>query len=318
MAVEIKGLLEAGAHFGHKSEKWNPKMKPFIFTKKSGIHVIDLIKTKEKLEEALDFIQKASSEGKIILFVGTKKQAQEIIKTEAEKAKMPYVVNRWLGGTLTNFQTVIKQVKKLNSLRSEKEEGEWNKFSKKEQAMKQKELERLEDTIGGLEDLKDLPDTLYIVDIVKENLALKEAKKLDIPVVGVVDSNSNPELVDYPIPANDDALKVIKLITEKVAEAISGVKPKKEETAEKKAPTLPDQSVGEVRVPTASVGKGEMPVQETKKEDQKKEQPSEEIVPKDEVEEIEEKLKEEIEEEEIEVKKAASAKTAGEKKLVKK
>lgn len=285
MEVEIKDLLEAGAHFGHKSEKWNPKMAPFIYTKRSGIHIIDLTKTKEKLEGALEYVKKMSEESKVILFVGTKKQAQDIIKTEAQRAGVPYVDKRWLGGTLTNFQTVIKQVKKLITLREDKEKGEWEKFSKKERSIKQKELEKLEESIGGLESLRELPDALYIVDIVKEHLALKEARRLEIPVIAIVDSNADPNLVDYPIPSNDDALKVIKLITEKIADAISGVK-----------------------VPTESVGR-EKEFTTTEEEEKEKGKEIEEVV-----EDIEEKLEEEIEEEEIEAKKSASAKTATDKK----
>ncbi|MBA4319708.1 MAG: 30S ribosomal protein S2, partial [Flavobacterium sp.] len=178
MQVEIKELLEAGAHFGHKSEKWNPKMSSFIYTKKGGIHIIDLTKTKVKLVEALEFIKKSASEGKTVLFVGTKKQAQQVVKIEAEKASSPYVNIRWLGGTLTNFQTIIKQVKKLNSLRDEKEKGEWEKYSKKEKSVRQKQLENLEKSIGGLENLRAVPDVLYIIDTGKEHLAVKEAKKI--------------------------------------------------------------------------------------------------------------------------------------------
>lgn len=295
MKVEIKDLLEAGAHFGHKIEKWNPKMKPFIYTKKSGIHIIDLTKTKEKLDEALEHIKKETSEGKSVLFVGTKKQAQEIVKEEAEKAGMPYVNERWLGGTLTNFQTVIRQVKKLLTLRDEKETGEWEKFSKKERTMKQKELERLEKSIGGLEKLRELPNILFIVDIAKEHLAVKEARRLNIPIVAIVDSNTDPTLVDYPIPANDDALKVIKLITSAVADTIAGVKPKE-------APTTAEGGVG---VPTASVGKKDDKEKDKVSETEKVEE--KELKVKEAVEEIEEKLKEEIDEEEREAKKAKSS-----------
>jgi len=224
-------------------------------------------------------------------------------KEEAEKAQMPYVNERWLGGTLTNFQTVIKQVKKLNALRREKKEGEWNKFSKKEQAMRQKELERLENTIGGLENLKNLPDILYIVDVVKEKLAIREAKKIGIPVVGIVDSNSNPELVDYPIPANDDSLKTIKLITGRVSLAILGSKPvPKGESEETDKETALDRE------------KNNGEAEEAKEISAKKETTEEVVTKKDPVEEIEEKLEEEIDEEEIEAKKAASAKSVVEKK----
>ncbi|PIU76561.1 30S ribosomal protein S2 [bacterium CG06_land_8_20_14_3_00_33_50] len=269
MSVEIKELLEAGAHFGHKSEKWNPKMKPFIFTKRGGIHIIDLTKTKEKLEQALDFVKKISEQGKVLIFVGTKKQAQEIIKTEAIRAGMPYVNERWLGGTFTNFQTIIKQLKKLITLREDKEKGEWDKFSKKEKSLKQKQLEKLEKSIGGLEKLRELPSALYVVDSTREHLAIKEAKKMNIPAIAIVDSNGDPNDVDYPIPANDDAIKVVKFITTKMADAILEVKPVKEE---------------------------EKDFREEKTEE------GEEVI-KEDIKEIEEKLKEKIEEEEVEAKK---------------
>jgi len=269
MSVEIKELLEAGAHFGHKSEKWNPKMKPFIFTKRGGIHIIDLTKTKEKLEQALDFVKKISEQGKVLIFVGTKKQAQEIIKTEAIRAGMPYVNERWLGGTFTNFQTIIKQLKKLITLREDKEKGEWDKFSKKEKSLKQKQLEKLEKSIGGLEKLRELPSALYVVDSTREHLVIKEAKKMNIPAIAIVDSNGDPNDVDYPIPANDDAIKVVKFITTKMADAILEVKPVKEE---------------------------EKDFREEKTEE------GEEVI-KEDIKEIEEKLKEKIEEEEVEAKK---------------
>ncbi|NTU69285.1 30S ribosomal protein S2 [bacterium] len=220
MKIEEKELLEAGIHFGHKAEKWHPKMKPFLFTKRSGIHIIDLEKTKEKLEVALDFIAKEAAEGKKVLFVGTKRQAQDIIKEEATRAGMPYVANRWLGGTLTNFRTVISQVKKLKSLEEGKKSGTWEKFSKKEQSMMKKELDRLTDTIGGISELTELPQVLFVVDITKEHIAIKEAKRMNIPVVAVVDSNANPHTVDYAIPGNDDAVKAIKYMVSKAADAV--------------------------------------------------------------------------------------------------
>jgi small subunit ribosomal protein S2 len=238
MKIEVKDLLASGAHFGHKSEKWNPKMSSFIFGKKAGIHIIDLEKTQKKLEEALDFIAKEAKEGKTVLFVGTKRQAQDIIREEAKRCNMPYVEKRWLGGTLTNFTTIIGQVKKMVSLREDKEKGALEKFSKKEQAVMKKELVRLEEAIGGLESLKELPDVLFIVDIIKEDIAVKEAKKAGLKIVAVTDTNTNPEDVDYPIPANDDAVKSIKFITSKVSDAILGgakdIKTEKEEVEDKK------------------------------------------------------------------------------------
>ena len=305
MKVEIKDLLEAGAHFGHKSEKWNPKMKPFIFAKKSGIHIIDLTKTKEKLEEALDYVKKSVQEGKNILFVGTKKQAQQSIKEEAEKANMPYVSERWLGGTLTNFQTVIKQVKKLINLREEKEKGEWEKFIKKERIVKQKELERLEKSIGGLESLRELPDILFIIDITKEYLAVKEARRLEIPIVGIVDSNADPTLVDYPIPSNDDALKVIKLITSMIAQTILEVNSVRSKSPEVAAPLSEGTSNG--------VKPSGVKDKDIDEKDEKEKPTPTRVGVKEDIEEIEEKLEEKIDEEEIEAKKTPSLKTLPEK-----
>jgi small subunit ribosomal protein S2 len=233
MKIEEKELLEAGIHFGHKAAKWHPKMKPFLYTKRSGIHIIDLERTKEKLEEALNFISKEAAEGKKVLFVGTKRQAQDIIKEEAIRVNMPYVATRWLGGTLTNFRTVISQVKKLKSLKEGKESGNWAKFSKKEQSMMKKELERLTDTIGGIAELTELPHVLFVIDVIKEHIAIKEAKRMGIPVVAVVDSNANPNTVDYAIPGNDDAVKAIKYMVSKVADAvIAKVTPVKKEDLE--------------------------------------------------------------------------------------
>ena len=274
MQVEIKELLEAGAHFGYKTEKWNTKMKFFNYTKMSGIHIIDLVNTKEKLKEALEFIKKTVDDGKIILFVGTKKQAQQILKIEAEKAEMPFVNERWLGGTLTNFQTIIKQVKKLNSLREEKEKNEWDKFSKKEKSVKQKELENLERSIGGLEKLRAVPDALYIVDTNKEHLAVREARKLGIPIVGIVDSNGDPTNIDYPIPANDDALKVVRLVTEKVAQVImesKSVEQKKvnKETGKSEDEVIEDSNKGSKLFEDGNREKIEEKLEE-KKDDEKK------------------------------------------------
>jgi len=221
MKIEQKDLLQAGVHFGHKSEKWNPKMSPFIFAKRSGIHIIDLEKTVEKLEVALDFIKKESAKGKKVLFVGTKRQAQDIVKKAAESCGMPYVNFRWLGGTLTNFPTVINQVRKMVDLRRQKESGELEKFSKKEQAVMKKELERLEKNIGGLEGLKSVPEVIFIIDVPKEHIAIKEAKKVGSKTVAVVDTNANPELIDFVIPGNDDAIKSIEYLSSLVKEAIS-------------------------------------------------------------------------------------------------
>ncbi len=220
MAVNMKTLLEAGVHFGHRKQRWNPKMKPYIFTERNGIHILDLQQTITALEKACEAVKDTASKGGIILFVGTKRQAQEIIETEAKRCGMPYVNIRWLGGTLTNFTTIRKRIEYLEALERQKEMGEFDHLPKKEALKKEKELERLRRKIGGLRGLARLPDMLYVVDVVKEALAVKEANRLGIPVVGVVDTNADPDLVTYCIPANDDAIRSIKVITSEIASAV--------------------------------------------------------------------------------------------------
>ncbi len=216
----IKQFLEAGVHFGHQTKRWNPKMKKFVFGEKGGIHIIDLQKTDHYLEEARNFLKEAASEGSCILFVGTKKQAQEIIEQEAKKCSMFYINHRWLGGALTNFQTIRKSVEKLKHLRQKKEEAETQKISKKELSHLNKELEKLLKNLSGIEEMEKLPSAIFIIDSKREEIAVKEAKKLGIPVVALVDTNCNPEEIDYPIPGNDDAIRSIKLITTLIAESI--------------------------------------------------------------------------------------------------
>ncbi|HIP93529.1 MAG TPA: 30S ribosomal protein S2 [Desulfurobacteriaceae bacterium] len=218
--ITMKELLEAGVHFGHPKDKWNPKMKKFIFTTRNGIHIIDLQKTIEYFNKAYDFIVDLVANGGTVLFVGTKKQAQDIIKEEATRCGMPYVAKRWLGGTLTNFQTIRKSIFKLKVLKKMEEEGILDKFPKKEASRMRKKLAKLQEILGGIEDMKKLPDAIFIVDIVREEIAVREANKKGIPIVAMVDTNADPELVDLPIPANDDAIRAIKLITSRLAEAV--------------------------------------------------------------------------------------------------
>ena len=220
MAVSMKTLLEAGVHFGHRKQRWNPKMKPYIFTERNGIHILDLQQTIAALEKACEAVKATASKGGIILFVGTKRQAQEIIETEAKRCGMPYVNIRWLGGTLTNFTTIKKRIEYLEALERQKEMGEFDQLPKKEALKKEKELERLRRKLGGLKGLTRLPDMLFVVDVVREALAVKEANRLGIPVVGVVDTNADPDLVTYCIPANDDAIRSIKVITSEIASAV--------------------------------------------------------------------------------------------------
>lgn len=213
-------LLKAAVHFGHRPTKRHPKMQPFIQAIKNTIHIIDLEKTLQLLKKAVNFVTEVVSRGGVIVFVGTKPAAKEVIKKYAQKVNVPYVAEKWIGGTLTNFQTISHLIEKLKKMTKEQKEGEWKKYSKKERLDLEKELAKLEKMVGGIKDLNRLPEALYIVDIIEESTAVKEAKKMNIPVIAIVDTNANPELVTYPIPANDDAIKSIDLITKLIAEAI--------------------------------------------------------------------------------------------------
>ncbi len=217
--VTMKQLLEAGVHFGHRTRRWNPKMKPYIYAARKGIYIIDLQKTLKLLDEAYEFVKKRASEGATILFVGTKKQAQQVIKEEAERCGAFYVNNRWLGGLLTNFHTIRKRIDKLIELEEMEAAGEFEKYTKKEQSKLRRILEKLRKNLGGLKGMDRIPDILYVVDPRKEKIAVAEANKLGIPIVAMVDTNSDPDLIDYVIPSNDDAIRSIKLITSKIADA---------------------------------------------------------------------------------------------------
>lgn len=217
--ISLKKLLEAGCHFGHQTVRWNPKMKPYIFEAREGIHIFDLVKTKEGLEAACAFVKETSTKGGKILFVGTKRQAKEIIEKTAKKAGMPYVSERWLGGTLTNFEQIQKSLEKLATLKKEKEEGKYKDYTKKENLLIDREIARLEKFFGGLTSLEKLPEALFVVDVKTEAGAVLEAARKEIPVVGIVDTNSDPDLVDYVIPGNDDAQKSIELIVGAVGDA---------------------------------------------------------------------------------------------------
>ncbi|HHY42293.1 MAG TPA: 30S ribosomal protein S2 [Thermoanaerobacterales bacterium] len=218
--VSMKQLLEAGVHFGHQTRRWNPKMKEYIFTERNGIYIIDLQKTVKKIEEAYDFVKNLAAEGGKILFVGTKKQAQESIQEEAQRCGMYYVNQRWLGGMLTNFKTIRKRIDRLNELEKMEEEGLFEVLPKKEVLNLQHEKERLEKNLGGIKDMSELPQAVFIVDPRKERIAVSEARKLQIPIVAIVDTNCDPDEVDYVIPGNDDAIRAVKLLTEKIADAV--------------------------------------------------------------------------------------------------
>lgn len=218
--VSYDQLLEAGVHFGHLTRKWHPAMKPYIFMERNNIHIIDLLKTQALLDEACRAVKQLARSGRKVLFVGTKKQAQEIIVECANSVQMPYVTDRWLGGMLTNFATVRKSVKKMQSIEKMQADGTADLLQKKERLMQSRELEKLERVLKGISDLNRLPGALFIVDIKKEHIAVAEAKRLNIPTIAIVDTNSNPNMVDFPIPANDDAVKSIHLIAGAIADAI--------------------------------------------------------------------------------------------------
>ena len=216
----MKQLLEAGVHFGHQTRRWNPKMAPYIFTERNGIYIIDLQKTVKKIEEAYDFMREVGASGKPVLFVGTKKQAQAAIVDEANRCGQYYVNHRWLGGMLTNYKTISTRIKRLRDIQAMETDGTFEKLSKKEVAKLRLELEKLEKFLGGIKDMKGMPGAIFVVDPKKEKIAIKEARILGIPVVGIVDTNCDPDDVDYIIPANDDAIRAVKLIAGKMADAV--------------------------------------------------------------------------------------------------
>ena len=219
--VSVEDLLKAGTHFGHLTSRWNPKMKPYIFMKRNGIHIIDLIQTQALLDKAADAAARFARQGKRILFVGTKKQAKDTVRQQAEACGMPYVVERWLGGTLTNFQTIRKSIRRMETLEKMQVDGTFDQLKKKERLMRTREHEKLATTLGGIAEMPRLPGALFVVDINREHNAVDEARKLGIPIIAMVDTNVDPDLVDYPIPANDDALKSIQLITSVISSAIA-------------------------------------------------------------------------------------------------
>ena len=218
--ISMKQLLEAGVHFGHQTRRWNPKMAEYIYTERNGIYIINLQKTVKKIVEAYDFIKEVAANGDDVLFVGTKKQAQDSIKEEAERVGMYFVNARWLGGMLTNFKTIKKRIERLNQLNKMEEDGTFDLLPKKEVAKLKLEIEKLDKYLGGIKDMKKLPGAMFVVDPRKEKIAVAEAKKLGIPVVAIVDTNCDPEEVDYVIPGNDDAIRAVKLIASTMANAI--------------------------------------------------------------------------------------------------
>lgn len=218
--ISMKQLLEAGVHFGHQTRRWNPKMARYIFTERNGIYIIDLQKTVRKVEDAYNFVRDVASEGKTVLFVGTKKQAQEAVKEEALRAGQFFVNERWLGGMLTNFQTIQKRIHRLKELHTMQEDGTFDVLTKKEVMQLKHEMARLEKYLGGIAEMNKLPGALFVVDPRKERIAVAEARKLNIPIVAIVDTNCDPDEIDYVIPGNDDAIRAVKLLTAKMADAI--------------------------------------------------------------------------------------------------
>jgi small subunit ribosomal protein S2 len=218
--ISMKQLLEAGVHFGHQTRRWNPKMARYIFTERNGIYIIDLQKTVKKVEEAYNYVRDIAADGGKILFVGTKKQAQESVRDEAQRAGQYYINQRWLGGTLTNFDTIRKRIKRLKDLEKMQEDGTFDVLPKKEVILLKKEMDRLEKFLGGIKDMNSLPDVLFVIDPRKERIAIAEARKLNIPIVAIVDTNCDPDEVDVVIPGNDDAIRAVKLLTSKMADAV--------------------------------------------------------------------------------------------------
>ena len=233
--ISMKQLLEAGVHFGHQTRIWNPKIAPYIFTERNGIYIIDLQKTVKKIDEAYDFMKEVGATGKPVLFVGTKKQAQAAIEDEAKRCGMYYVNQRWLGGMLTNYKTISARIKRLYDIQKMEEDGTFEKLAKKEVIKLRAEAEKLERFLGGIKEMKGMPGAMFIVDPKKEKIAVKEARILGIPVIGIVDTNCDPDDVDYIIPANDDAIRAVKLIAGKMADAIIEANQGEDATAEDEA-----------------------------------------------------------------------------------
>ena len=259
--VAMKQLLEAGVHFGHQTRRWDPKMAEYIFQARNGIHIIDLQKTSKKLDEAYSFMREQAEEGKTVLFVGTKKQAQECMKEAALKCGMYYVDQRWLGGMLTNFGTIKTRIQRLKDLETMAEDGTFDVLPKKEVILLKKEMEKLEKNLGGIKDMEELPGVIFLVDPKKERIAILEAKKLGIPVVGLVDTNCNPEEVDYAIPGNDDAIRAVKLIADVMANAV--IEGKQGESFE---PEMEEQ-IAETSEEATSIEEVVENAEETEKED---------------------------------------------------
>ncbi|MDZ7658889.1 30S ribosomal protein S2 [Fodinibius sp.] len=241
---DLEELLKSGAHFGHLTRRWNPKMKEFIFMERNGIHIIDLKKTQKFFQEALDEVTKLARAGKNVLFVGTKKQAQDIVRTEAIRCGMPFVTHRWLGGMMTNFSTVKKSISRMEEIDRMSKDGTFDELTKKEALMLEREYDKLENTLGGIANMGHLPGAIFVVDTIKEDIAVNEAVKLNIPLIAMVDTNSDPDIPDYIIPCNDDSARSIQLVTSKIADAIIEGNAEREAQSEEQ---IMDQATEEAR-----------------------------------------------------------------------
>ena len=244
--ISMKQLLEAGVHFGHQTRRWNPKMKQFIFTERNGIYIIDLQKTVKLIDEAYDFVKDAASNDGVVLFVGTKKQAQDAVEEEAKRCGQYYVNHRWLGGTLTNWNTIQTRIKRMKEIKALEEDGTFERLPKKEVALLVKQRDRLQKFLGGIEDMPRIPDVLFIVDPRKERIAVKEAQKLNIPIVAMVDTNADPDEIDVKIPSNDDAIRAVRLITAKMADAVIEGRQGEDEAPVEEAFKAEDESVDSI------------------------------------------------------------------------
>jgi len=252
--INMKELLEAGVHFGHQTRRWNPKMKPYIFGARNGIHIIDLQKTVRLFKTAYEFIVRTVSEGYPVLFVGTKKQGHDSIVEESERCGMFFIVNRWLGGTLTNFQTIKKSIKRLKDIERMKEDGSINRYTKKEILKMEKELFKLERNLGGIKDMDELPGAIFVVDPKREKIAVKEGRKLGIPVIAIADSNCDPDEIDFILPGNDDAIRAIRLFCSKIADACIEGHNLAEERLRAEAELLKEQEITEAEVIVSDEG----------------------------------------------------------------
>ncbi len=291
--ISMKQLLEAGVHFGHQTRRWNPKMAPYIYTERNGIYIIDLQKSVVMVDEAYDAVSDIVADGGIILFVGTKKQAQDAIRTEAERCGMYYVNERWLGGTLTNFKTIMSRVSRLKELEQMSEDGTFDVLPKKEVIKLRKQLDKLERNLGGIKDMRRLPDAIFVVDPKKERICVQEARSLGIPIIGIADTNCDPEELDYVIPGNDDAIRAVKLIVSKMADAVieanQGLAEEYEEEEEEAEEIIEDEIAEEIV---------EEEVAEEIAEDIVEEEVAEEIAEEIVEEEVAEEIAEEVVEEE--------------------